>query len=32
MDSLANPCTTIAADWTPTFPPIAAIIGIKNAR
>ena len=28
----ASPCTTIAEDWTPTLPPIAAINGIKRAR
>ena len=28
----ASPCTTIADDWTPTLPPIAAIKGINRAR
>ena len=28
---LANPWTTIADDWTPTLPPIAAINGMKKA-
>ena len=27
----ASPCTTIADDWTPTLPPIAAIKGINRA-
>ena len=29
---LARPCTIIAADCTPTLPPIAAINGVKNAN
>ena len=29
MSSLASPCTIIALDWTPTFPAIAAIKGVK---
>ena len=28
---LASPWTTIADDWTPTLPPIAAINGMKKA-
>ena len=28
---LAKPCTTIAEDWIPTFPPVPPINGIKSA-
>ena len=31
MFEVARPCTTIADDCTPTFPPIAAMSGIKSA-
>ena len=31
MVLLANPCTMIEDDCTPTFPPVAPIKGIKKA-